>query len=177
MCFLSGCPSKQQNENSAAQAQLAQQQTKASQFGLTNLQGSLPDALSFFQKLLSGDRTSVMGAIEPAVQSLTSQYEAGRVSENEFAPRGGGRTAADVTAPWAEQAQVSNLVAGAQQAGAAGVTNIDQLLSSLTTGAGSVASSTLGNQGYLLNQQQQTAQATQQSLGQGVGAMIALLAA
>ena len=118
-----------------------------------------------------------MGAIEPAVSSLTSQYEAGRVAENEFAPRGGGRTAADVMAPWQEEGQISSLVSGAQTAGASGVVSIDQLLASLTTGAGSVASNTLGNQATSLNQQQQTSQAAGQATGQGVGALIALLAA
>ena len=118
-----------------------------------------------------------MGAIEPAVNSLTSQYEAGRVAENEFAPRGGGRTAADVTAPWQEEAGISGLVSQAQEAGAAGVTSIDQLLASLTTGAGSVASNTLGNQATSLNQQQQTSQDAGAATGQGIGALIALLAA
>ncbi len=116
-----------------------------------------------------------MGAIEPAVQSLTSQYEAGRVAENEFAPRGGGRTAADVTAPWQEQGQISTLVSQAQTAGAEGVTGIDQLLASLTTGAASVASSTLGNQSTSLNEQQQTSLQAGGATGQGIGSLIALL--
>lgn len=177
MCFLTACPSNQQNQNSSAQAGLATQQTKASEFGLTNLEGSLPSALSFFQKLMSGDRSAVEGAIGPAVNSLTSQYEAGRVAENEFAPRGGGRAAADVTAPWQEEGQVSTLVSEAQTAGASGVVGIDQLLASLTTGAGSVASATLGNQATSLNDQQQTSQAAGAATGQGIGSLIALLAA
>lgn len=118
-----------------------------------------------------------MNTIAPSVQSLTSQYEAGRVAENEFAPRGGGRTAADVTAPWEEQGKISTLVSEAQTAGASGVTSIDQLLASLTEGSAAGASATLGNLGQQLNQQQQTSQAAGAQTGQGIGALIALLAA
>jgi hypothetical protein len=175
LCFLWACENSAQKQNQQAQTGLAAQQTKASQFGLDTLKGSLPSALSFFEKLLSGDRSSVMGAIEPAVQSLTSQYEAGRVSENEFAPRGGGRTAADVMAPWQEEGQVSTLVSEAQTAGASGVVGIDQLLEGLTTGSAAGASATLGNQATSLNDQQQTQQAAGNATGQGIGSLIALL--
>jgi RNA 3'-terminal phosphate cyclase len=144
---------------------------------MENLSKSLPSALSFFQKLLSGDRSTIMGAIEPAVQSVTSQYEAGRVAENEFAPRGGGRTAADVESQWKETSDISTLVSQGQQEGAQGMLSIDSLLADLTTGSAAGASSTLSSEASSLQAQHDSSQAASQSLGVGVGSMIALLTA
>jgi hypothetical protein len=176
MCFLTACENSSQKATQSAQTGLATQQTQTSQFGLSQLQGSLPSALSFFQNLMGGDRNSIMNTLQPAVTSLTQQYEEGRVSENEFAPRGGGRTAADVEAPWQEESSISSLVSQGQQAGASGVTSIDQLLSDLTTGSAAGASATLGNQAEEENQQQQTSLEASQSTGEGIGSLIALLA-
>jgi RNA 3'-terminal phosphate cyclase len=122
-----------------------------------------------------------MTQIQPAVSSLTQQYEEGRITENEFAPRGGGRTAADVGAPAQEEGQISTLVANQenvnQQEGATGLLDINQLMESLATGSAAGASSTLSALTQSLNQQQQTSQEASQSTGVGIGSLIALLTA
>jgi RNA 3'-terminal phosphate cyclase len=128
---------------------------------------------------LSGNKSDVMDQIQPAVSSLTQQYEQGRVSENEFAPRGGGRTAADVSAPWEEEGQISTLVNNQenqnQTEGATGLLDINQLMESLATGSAEGASSTLASLTSSLNQQQQTSEQVSQSTGAGIGSLIALI--
>jgi hypothetical protein len=190
VCFITGCQSSQQKglENQQSQlaqtqTQVAQQQMQTSKYGLDQLQQSLPSVMNFFQSLVSGG-PAAMTALQPAIGSLTSQYENAAVAENEFAPRGGGRTAALGQAPYQEAAQIGNLVASEETAGATGLENIDQLLSNLTTGSASEASSTLSStssanlsEQQVLQQQQQQQQQAGASLGSGIGALIALLAA
>lgn len=175
MCGLTGCQSKQQKNLETQQASLTQQQIQTSQYGLTNLQNTLPSVLDFFQSLVSGG-PKAMNALQPAISSLTSQYENAAVAENEFAPRGGGRTAALENAPYDEASKVGTLVASEQVAGAEGLSNIDQFLGNLTTGSSSSASSSNIYQQEILQQQQQQQQQSASSLGAGVGGLIALLA-
>jgi hypothetical protein len=121
-----------------------------------------------------------MNQIEPAVTSVTQQYEAGRVAENEFAPRGGGRTAADVQSGSLETADISKLVADQftknQTEGATGLLDIEQLMTELTMGSASGASATLSNQATSLNDQQKTSAEVSANTGAGIGSLIALLA-
>ncbi|HXP82559.1 MAG TPA: hypothetical protein VN976_21855 [Verrucomicrobiae bacterium] len=143
---------------------------------MNELSGSLPDVLNFFKSLVSGG-PKAMEVLQPAISSLTSQYENAAVAGNEFAPRGGGRTAALENAPFEEAGKIGNLVASEQVAGAEGLTSVDQLLAGLTTGSAANASSSNIYQQEILQQQQQQQQQAGASLGSGIGALIALLAA
>ena len=159
-------------------------ETGAVNLGVGQATQNLPEAasalqgpLNFFQTLLSGNRGAVMEALSPSIASLTSEYDTGRKTEEQFAPRGGGRAATLATQPTTEAGQIAGLVNSAQQTGAAGVSEIAQLLGQLGLGELGIGTSTAAstfNQEETAkeNEQQQGAQA-----GQAIGSLIALLAA
>jgi hypothetical protein len=160
-------------------------QTDISKFGLGEAKKNLPAAtnaltakggpLNFFQALLSGDRNAILAALNPEVDSLTSQYDTGRKTAEEFAPRGGGRGAALEELPFRKAGDINKLVSGARLTGASGVESIASLLGNIGTselsggiGASNAAFSNI--QTAKENQQQQAA-----SAGAAVGGLIALL--
>lgn len=182
MSFLFGGSSGGQTQQ---QKDLTTAQTDIAKFGLGEAKKNLPAAtnaltakggpLNFFQALLSGDRNAILGAIAPQVDSLTSQYDTGRKSAEEFAPRGGGRGAALEELPFRKAGDISKLVQGAQLTGAEGVSSVASLLGSIGTtemGAGSSSASSAFNniQTAKENQQQQAAAA-----GSAIGGLVALL--
>jgi hypothetical protein len=164
------------------QKDLTTAQTDIAKFGLGEAKKNLPAAATalkgpqdFFTALMSGDRKSILNALAPEVDTLTSQYDTGRKTAEEFAPRGGGRAAALEELPFRKAGEINKMVQGARDKGAAGLTSISQLFGQLGTselsGGTSAANSAFGNiQDAKINQQQQQAQA-----GQAVGALIALL--
>jgi len=157
-------------------------QTESAKFGLGEAKKNLPKAgetLStvgnFFQALMSGDRNAIMNVLAPEVDSLTSQYDTGRKTAEEFAPRGGGRGAALEELPFRKAGEINKLVQGAEDKGAAGLTSISSLFGQLglgeLSGGNTAANSAFSNtQAAKENQQQQQAAA-----GQAVGSLIALL--
>lgn len=177
MCFLTSCPSGAQND-------LTKQEAQASKFGLSQAEGTIPQGtaalqapLNFFQALASGDRNTIMGVLSPEISTLTSQYDTGRSSAEEFAPRGGGRAAALEELPFQKAGAIENLVQGAQTTGVQGEANIGAMLSNLGLGeleaGGGIASQTVGQ----LQNQQQISNSAGASSGAAIGSLIALLAA
>jgi hypothetical protein len=164
------------------QKQLTTAETDIAKFGLGEAKQNLPQArtsrqqpLNFFQALLSGDRNTILSALSPEVSTLTSQYDTGRKTAEEFAPRGGGRGAALEELPFRKASDIEQLVAGARATGAAGVTGIAQLLGNLGlgevsagTGAASAASENINTASAAKAQQQAQA-------GQAIGTLVALL--
>lgn len=117
-----------------------------------------------------------MSTLSPEVSSLSSMYDTGRKTAEEFAPRGGGRAAALEGLPFQKAGQIESLIGGARERGAAGVTGIAQLLGELGLGelgvGGQIAGSTFNQaEDAKRNQQQQ-----QGALGAGIGSLIGLLA-
>lgn len=177
--MLTGCNSSGQTSEQKA---LTGVETEAAKLGVKEAKTNLPKAastlqapLDFFQKLLKGDRTAVMGAFAPEISSLTSLYDTGRKTAEEFAPRGGGRGAALEELPFKEAGDIEKLVAGARQEGATGVANIGAMLGQLGLGelgtGGSIASDAFSNiEASKENKQEQDAAA-----GKAVGSVIALL--
>jgi hypothetical protein len=170
-----GGPSKEQKGLFASQQ-------KAIDFGLSQAETTLPqataalqDPLKFFNALLTGDRNTLQSVLGPEINTLTSQYETGRRSTNEFAPRGGGSTAANAEARFKESSDITNLVGGARKEGAAGQTAIAQLLSQLGLGELGTGTGAAANLSSELLAQQQNQQQQQQQVGQGIGQLIALL--
>lgn len=175
--FNSGGPSKTQNA-------LYNTENQAMQFGLSQGEATIPQAtqgltssMNFFQQLLNGNQNALSSVLGPDINTLTSQYETAERSSSEFAPRGGGATAANEEAKFTEAGQIQNLFSSARTTGAQGVTEISQLLAQLglgEIGEGTSGASTLASQLFSQqqNQQQQTAAA-----GQAVGSLIALLVA
>jgi hypothetical protein len=174
--MLFACENAAQKNLQKQQGALTGQEQKTSEFGLEKLKDSLPGVLDFFQNLMKGG-PNAMTALTPAISSLTSQYENSAKAESEFAPRGGGATAALEEAPFKQASDIANLVASEQTAGATGMENLDQLLANLTTGSASTALGGNLAQQDVLQQQQQTQQAQAAQAGQAVGAVIALLTA
>lgn len=172
-------PSSQEKALQSAEA-------KASQFGLSQAETTLPQAtsvlqqpLKFFQALLTGDRQAIMSAIQPSVDTLTSQYETGKRANQEFAPRGGGATAANQQTPFAEAKDISSLVFGAEQQGAQGVADIGSMLANLgTSELGAGMSGASAGASLAENQRQfntQTQQQQQQAVGGAIGSLLGLL--
>jgi hypothetical protein len=114
---------------------------------------------------------SIMSLLQPQISSLSSQYGQIAKSNEEFAPRGGGRTAALQEQPFNEANQISTLVSGERNFAA---TEAAQLgLGEL--GASTSAAAT-GLQGTALQTQQaDQAQQQQQQAGQSIGALLGLL--
>jgi hypothetical protein len=178
MSFLFGGSGGQTKEQKA----LTTAETQSAQFGLGQAQQNLPKASAsldkvgnFFQALMSGDRNAILNVLAPEVDTLTSQYDTGRKTAEEFAPRGGGRAAALEGLPFRKAGEIDKLVQGAQQTGASGLTSVAQLFGGLGTselGAGTTAATTaFGDiQTAKENQQQQQAAA-----GQAIGSLVALL--
>lgn len=164
------------------QKDLTKAEAQAAQFGLTQAEGTLPkasDALSsvgnFFKALMSGDRNTILGVLAPEVDTLTSQYDTGRKTTEEFAGRGGGRAAALEELPFRKAGEINKLVQGAQATGASGLESVASLfgqlgLGELSGGTGAANSAFSNIQTAKENQQQQQAAA-----GSAVGSLIALL--
>jgi hypothetical protein len=179
LCFLSGCSGQ-----SGQQKQLTGAETDVVKFGLSQAKGVIPQAtqamqapLNFFQQLLSGDRSTVMSALSPEISSLTASYDTGRKTSEEFAPRGGGRAAQLEELPFKEASDVEQLVSGVRQTGAAGVSEIGQMLAQLGLGEMGVSSSTAASTFQQLETSKENVQAQGAAAGQAVGGLIALLAA
>jgi hypothetical protein len=182
MSFLFGGGSGGQTPE---QKDLTKQQSETAKFGLSEAKKNLPKAtdaltakkgpLNFFQALLSGDRNSILSAIQPQVDSLTSQYDTGRKTAEEFAPRGGGRAAALEELPFRKSAEINKLVGGAQMTGASGVESVASLLGSIGTsemgGGLNAANSAFQN----TQQAKENQQAQAQAAGSAIGGLVALL--
>lgn len=180
MSFLFGGQSTGQTKE---QKRLTGIESDIAQFGLGQAKSTIPKAtaaldqpLNFFQALLSGDRNAILNAISPEVDTLTSQYQTGRKTAEQFAPRGGGRAAALEELPTRQAGDINKLVQGARLTGASGVTSIAQLLGNLGLGeigvAGPAASSAFTN----IETSKENLQQQAGNMGAAVGGLIALLA-
>jgi len=118
-----------------------------------------------------------MSVLNPEISSLTSQYDTGRATAEEFAPRGGGRAAVLEELPFQKAGAIENLIQGAQVTGAEGVSAISQLLGNIGLGEIGVTSSTAASTFGQLESAQQNQQQQAQQAGQAIGTVIALLAA
>jgi hypothetical protein len=186
LCFLTSCPSQQQktltNTESGAAAggtalALGPNPT-TNPSGGTIGQGAadINNAEGFFKALASGDRETIMQTLQAPISTISSQYDTGRASAEEFAPRGGGRAAALEELPFQKAGAIEGLVQGAQETGVEGEANIGSMLSNLglgeLTAGSSIASNTVGE----LQNQQQISGAAGAASGQAIGSLIALLA-
>jgi hypothetical protein len=135
----------------------------------------LDEVGSFFETLLSGNRTAVTQTLAPEIQAVKDQYDATKRSIGEYGPRGGGQVAAIGSLEEKEAGQIGGLYSGARQRGAAGLGEVGQALGGLGLSAESLASGDIGTiLQSLLGQQQIEAGVTQrkqQALG-GLGSLI-----
>ncbi len=177
--LFSGTPGPTPEERALSSAQ-----SSAVKLGVEGAKTDLPAARAainlpadYFKKLLTGDRTALTETLSPEITTLHKQYETGRRTTEEFAPRGGGRTALMSELPFKEAADVSTLVHGARKEGASGMLDIGKILADLGVGemGGAVSGANAGAsrlsaeriaQGQISAQQQQEA-------GQAAGALLA----
>lgn len=174
--FESSGQNKQQKALTAAETQDVTLGNTEAAKNLPQAASALQGPLSFFQSLLSGNRSTVMNTLEAPISSLTSQYATSAKSSEEFAPRGGGRAAALEEAPSTEAGQIEQLVAGAEAEGAQGVASIADMLGNLGLGEIGVASSTAANTANQLQSSIENQQQQQQQAGAAVGGLVSLLA-
>ena len=189
MCFLTSCPSGQQNALTGIEANAATGGVNAA-LGAGAATGSAPagggtigagtsditSAGNFFQSLASGNMQEIMQTLQPSISSISSQYDTGRQAAEEFAPRGGGRGAALEELPFQEAGQISSLVQGAQQTGATGEANIGAMLSDLGLGELGTGTTVAANTVGQLQNQQQISNSAGASSGAAIGGLVALLA-
>ena len=178
MTALFGGGSGQSNQ----QKQITTAQTNS---GLANLNtgasttaeatSALQQPLDFFKALLSGDRNTIMSALSPEISTLSSQYNTGEQTAEEFAPRGGGRAATLESLPFQKAGQIETLVEGAQSKGATGVTDIGQLLGELGLNEQSLGLSGTGTAFNEAQAAKENAQTQQTAAGSAVGSLIGLL--
>jgi hypothetical protein len=186
MCFLVGCQTGAQKEATKQQAELTDTQNQIAKFGLRNAGGPINQAISgatgaqsWFSKLLSGDKTAIMSAVAPGIQTLTGEYDTLAKQAKNTLPSGGERNKLISELPFRKAGDIATLVGGAQEKGAQGMTTIAQLLGNLGTSLLSGSTSAAGTGGAIAGEtvsQEQRQQQQQQQAGQGIGAFIALLA-
>src|SRR5207245_2627957 len=82
-------------------------------------------------KLLSGDRQEMLQAVAPEVNAIRGQGATGRRALSQFAPRGGGTTAALAEEPFRESGQITNLLNTVRPEAAKGLTQLGALLGNL----------------------------------------------
>ncbi len=92
-------------------------QTDIAKFGLGEAKKNLPAAAEslkgpkdFFTALMSGDRKTILDTLAPEVDTLTSQYDTGKKTAEEFAPRGGGRAAVLEELPFRKAGEINKMV-------------------------------------------------------------------
>lgn len=170
---MTGCQTSSQKNLQTAQTGLATAQTQASQFATGQAESILPNVGNFLNTLVSGDTNAIMGLLQPQISSLSQQYAQAETASAEFAPRGGGRTAAVEEAPFQEANQISTLVNTERQnaVGEAGQLGLGELSGGTTAAA--TASSSLETAQSQANEAVQQ----QQQAGESIGALLSLLVA
>lgn len=140
-------------------------------------QADLGQSANYWQKLLGGDRSSMMSALSPEISSITGQADQARKQQSAMGTaRGGGTNAGDQQQQQQEQGQISNLIAGArpqaaqqmQSIGGQELSNASNLLGLGTNAAGSLTNAATNSYGTTAGQSAQQ--------GQAIGQMAAMLA-
>jgi hypothetical protein len=111
---------------------------------LSGAQGAFQAPTSYYQSILSGNPASVSQAIAPSVNQLNSAYTQASQQNDQFAPMGGGRAAMQAQLPYQKAGAITNLISGAQQGAAQGLTGIG-------SAEGSIGNTALGIGGNAAN--------------------------
>jgi hypothetical protein len=144
---------------------------------MSTIQGSTRDMqsiMSQLQKIMGGGQPA-LEAVAPQVNTVASQYQSGRRAAAEFAPRGGGRTAALSDTGFKEMGDIQNMMFGEQgkargQAGSVAEAMANMGLAETGTGVAATQSAADIASGHM----QQAAQ-TDAALGQGIGQMLGMM--
>lgn len=109
---------------------------------------------SYYSSILSGNPASVAGALSPEISQLQSAYQQNKQQVDQFAPMGGGRASFMAQLPFQRASAVTNLISGARQDAAKGLTGIagtQGALGSSLLGVGTQAAGAFGNQATTQN--------------------------
>ncbi len=115
------------NDQKTANNQLNAVAQNASNTGmgyLTNSANNFEAPTSYYSSILSGNPASVAGALSPEISQLNSGFQQGRQQVDQFAPMGGGRSALMAQLPFQKASALTNLISGARQNAATGLTGI-----------------------------------------------------
>ena len=192
MAFLGSLFSGGNKQTSAEQKQIqdlftqltgrSDQQAKAGKQDRKQFRNALDPVSAWLQKIVGGDRTEIMAAEGPEITAKNEQYDAVSKAISQFAPRGGGRSAALSNVEFAKARDIGDLFAKARPMAAQGLEQVAsiygaQASSESATGMSGLTSVLAGALG-LRQQDIQQAMATRagaQQLGQSLGMILGQL--
>jgi hypothetical protein len=140
---------------------------------LRSSQNAFQAPTSYYSSILSGNPAAVSGALAPELSQLNAGYRNARTQLDQFAPMGGGRASMISQLPFEQQSAITNLIAQQRALAAQGLTGIGGTMGGIganLVGIGTNAAGIMGSQAFeqaLRNQQ------VGQSVGQGIGSIIA----
>lgn len=91
---------------------------------LNNSSQNFQAPTSYYSSILSGNPASVAGALSPQINQLQGAYQQNKQQVDQFAPMGGGRAALSAQLPYQKAGAITNLISGARQNAAQGLTGI-----------------------------------------------------
>ncbi len=162
------------NNQKTANNQLNAASQNASNTGmgyLTNSATNFQAPTSYYSSILSGNPASVAGALSPEINALQSSYANNRSAVDQFAPMGGGRAALSAQLPYQKAGALTNLISGARQNAAGGLTGIASTEGAL--GQGLLGTS--AQAAALFDQNAAQQKILQQQTGNAIGGSIASL--
>jgi hypothetical protein len=175
MSFLSNLFGGGPNNNQkTANNQLNANAQNASNTGMAYLGNSATNfqaPTSYYASILSGNPSSVAGALSPEINQLGSAYQQQKQQVDQFAPMGGGRAALSAQLPYQQAGAITNMISQARQNAASGLTGIagtEGALGQGLLGTSTTAASAFDQNAYLQHM-------LQQQTGLGVGSAIGSL--
>jgi hypothetical protein len=102
---------------------------------LSRAQQAFGPAQDYWSRILRGDRSSVMGALAPEIESLTGQTQAVRQMQGELQPRGGPGAAYLSQLPYDVAGKIGGMISQARSGAAAGLAQLGGAQGQLGLGA------------------------------------------
>jgi hypothetical protein len=102
---------------------------------LSRAESAYGPAQSYWTRLLSGDRSTAMGALAPEIESLVGQTNAVRQMQGELQPRGGPGAAYMSQLPYETAGRIGGMLSQARSGAAAGLSQLGGAQGQLGLGA------------------------------------------
>lgn len=127
---------------------------------------ALGQAMDYWSKLLSGDRTAMAQTLGPEVQQISQGQQNALTNVSQFTPRSGARATTMAQLPFQQARDVGNLYASVRPAAAQNLGNLGVGTGQLATGAYGAATGAGSSGGSLYTQMLQAEQAARQMQNQ-----------